>query len=345
MSAPEARSQVEPGPREGLVSVIVPVRNRPQLLREAVASVFDQTYSRWELLIVDDGSTDETVEVARALCRAQPNRAALALTSGVGPGGAREAGRLRARGEFLQYLDSDDLLRPRKLELQVAALGRVPEAGLAYGPVEVLDLDGRPRRDWPQLSERRLDRMFPEFLRHRFWHTGAALIRREMSDLAGPWSDLRLFEDWEYDCRLAALDRPLAFVEECGVTIRSTAPNRAGYGAPFEAWRLVHQARAHQLILGHARRAGIGPEEPEMAHFARALFLLARKCGRAGLRRECLRLLGLAREASTPRRARGFDFRLYRVLVGAFGVRAGTVLAERLRGRGRAHESTVGSAA
>lgn len=316
-----------------LVSVIVPVKNRPALLREAAASVFAQTWSEWELLIVDDRSTDETPAVARELAAADPGRVKVLEGPGKGPGLARETGRQAARGEFLQYLDSDDLLLPRKLESQVDALRGNPRAGIAYGPVTVLAPDGTPVEKWPQLSDRPLERMFPEFLRHRFWHTGAALLRREASDRAGPWPDLSLFEDWEYDCRLAALEPEpeLVFVPDTGVVIRASAPNRIGYGPGLEPWRLRERARAHELILGHAQRAGVGVETPEMAHFARALFLLARQCGEAGLRPECLRLLRLAREASAPARARGWDYRLYRALVALVGVRAGSRLAARLR--------------
>jgi len=316
----------------GLVSVIVPVKNRPDLLREAAASVFAQTWREWELLIVDDRSTDATSAVARELAAAGPGWVKVLEGPGKGPGLAREAGRQAARGEFLQYLDSDDLLLPRKLESQVDALRGNPRAGIAYGPVTVLAPDGTPVEKWPQLSDRPLERMFPEFLRHRFWHTGAALLRREVSDRAGPWLDLSLFEDWEYDCRLATLEPELVFVPETGVFIRACAPNRIGSGPGLEPWRLRQRARAHELILGHAQRAGVGVETPEMAHFARALFLLARQCGLGRLNDESRRLYMLARAASTPERARGWDFRGYRLAARLLGWRATARLFTWLRG-------------
>ena len=106
---------------EGLVSTIIPVHNRPALLREAVASVLAQTYRPIEIIVVDDGSTDETGREAEALAEAHPEVHAIHRENG-GPGAARETGRLAARGEFIQYLDSDDLLLPTKFELQVAGL-------------------------------------------------------------------------------------------------------------------------------------------------------------------------------------------------------------------------------
>jgi glycosyltransferase involved in cell wall biosynthesis len=117
----------------GLVTTIIPVFNRAPMLREAVASVLAQTYRPIEILIVDDGSTDDTGAVADAFAAEHPDviRVIHQQNKGVGP--AREAGRLAARGEFIQHLDSDDLLYPRKFELQVAGLRAHPECGASYG--------------------------------------------------------------------------------------------------------------------------------------------------------------------------------------------------------------------
>src|SRR6516162_5891082 len=106
---------------EGLVSTIIAVHNRPLLLREAVASVLAQTYRPIEIIIVNDGSTDETGREAEALAVIHPEVRAIHRENG-GPGAARETGRLVAQGEFIQYLDSDDLLLPSKFERQVAGL-------------------------------------------------------------------------------------------------------------------------------------------------------------------------------------------------------------------------------
>ena len=89
--------------RTGLVSTIIPVYNRPVLLREAVESVLRQTYRPIEVIIVDDGSTDDTGRVAEELAaRDLDVIRALHIANG-GPGVAREAGRQVAQGEFIQY--------------------------------------------------------------------------------------------------------------------------------------------------------------------------------------------------------------------------------------------------
>src|SRR5262245_54711913 len=120
-------------PREGLVSTIIPVFNRPALLREAAASVLAQTYRPIEIIIVDDGSTDNTFESVESLAAEHPSLLRFLRIPNGGPGAAREAGRLMAEGEFIQYLDSDDLLLPRKFELQVGCLRSHPECDVAYG--------------------------------------------------------------------------------------------------------------------------------------------------------------------------------------------------------------------
>src|SRR5437870_9005869 len=118
--------------QHGLVTTIVPVFNRAGMLREAVASVIGQTYRPIEVVIVDDGSTDDTPETADGLARVHPEiRVVHQVNTGVG--GAREAGRTAASGEFIQHLDSDDLLEPRKFEWQVAGLRSRPDCDASYG--------------------------------------------------------------------------------------------------------------------------------------------------------------------------------------------------------------------
>lgn len=313
----------------GLVSVILPVFNRPGALREAVGSVVRQTYPRWELWIVDDGSTDDTAAVAEALA-SRDSRIRCLRQQNAGPGAAREAGRCAARGEFLQYLDSDDLIYPRKLEAQVAALRDAPEAGIAYCRCVETDPSGRPLAKPLRPSDRALTRMFPTFLACRWWNTLTPLYRSELCHRAGEWLPLFQEEDWEYDARVAAIDPPLAFVNEELAEARSRHSGRlSGSGLPKEKC-LQDRAVAHERILVHAMSAGLGRDLPEMQHFARELFLLARQCGAAGLPGPAQRLFQLAREASTPARAVGLDFRGYRALAGLLGWRWAGWLSERI---------------
>ncbi len=299
--------------RPSLVSVVIPVYNRPAMLRDAVASALAQTYRPIEIVIVDDGSTDETSAVADALASEYRDVVRVIHQPKAGVGLAREAGRQAAQGEFIQYLDSDDVLLPRKFDLQVAALRSRANCGAAYGWTRFRDADGRIEpRPWKRSGEP-METMFPAMLQSRWWDTPTPLYRRSVIDAAGPWLSLRIEEDWEYDARIAALNGGLVFVEEWVCEVREHRDGHLSRNGT-EAAGLRDRATAHERILGHARRAGIDDRKPEMQQFARKLFLLARQCGAAGLRDESQRLVTAARTVSQAR-----DLRLYEAIARIVG--------------------------
>ncbi len=302
-----------------LVSTIIPVYNRPAMLREAVASVLAQTYRPIEVVIVDDGSTDDTPAVCRELADGQPEIVRTLRQENAGPGLAREAGRRAARGEFLQYLDSDDRLHSEKFVRQVAALTENPECGVAYCKTREFVIGEQPVDRASVRTGERLELLFPALLSGRCWQTVTPLFRRQLSDAVGPWTDLRQEEDWEYDARVAALKTRLVWVPEFLADYRHHAGERAGGDSLGNAVKMRWRYRAHRLIYEHARRAGIGANDPHMQRFARELFLLARQCGAAGLGPESRELFALARSASGSRRAGGLDFRLYRAAAAGLG--------------------------
>jgi hypothetical protein len=315
---------------EGLVTTVVPVRNRAGLLPDALLSALGQTYDRQEIVVVDDASTDQTWHVAQEIASASPRVRVLRTERQMGPGGARQMGLAVGRGEFVQYLDSDDLLLPKKLEVQVAALRAHPECGASYGITDWTDLQGRSIPGPGLCGTLAVDRPFPEILRGRLWDTQGPLFRRSLLDRAGPWARLRAEEDWEYDCRVGSVGTQLHHVPEVVATTR-----RHGHGhlSRFggRGGRLRDRARARERILGHARRAGCPEDGPEMRHFGRALFLLSRQCGAEGLRAEAERLWNLAREIDA---GPGRDLETFRSVARATGWRAAGVLAatyDRLR--------------
>jgi glycosyltransferase involved in cell wall biosynthesis len=314
---------------EGLVSTIIPVHNRALLLRQAVTSVLAQTYRPIEIIIVDDGSTDDTAREAEALAKAYSEVRAIHRSNG-GPGAARETGRLVANGEFIQYLDSDDLLLPAKFGLQVSGLRECGACGVAYGKTRFYAI-GEPATDvaYKRTGER-IPTMFPSFLRSRWWSTSTALYRRAITDGAGRWTDLRNEEDWEYDCRIASNGVQLYYCDSFVSDTRSTAAAHLSTGGSDDPDKLRDRATAHRMILEHALAAGISHETTEMQHFARELFLLVRQCGAAGLGKEARKLFELARQASGTVRSGGIDFLLYETGARLVGWRAMGHLACRL---------------
>jgi glycosyltransferase involved in cell wall biosynthesis len=303
----------------GLVSTIIPVHNRASLLKEAVDSVLEQTYRDIEIIIINDGSTDETTAVADELASMHPKHIRLIHQVNTGPGLAREAGRLSARGEFIQYLDSDDVLLPKKFELQVAGLQAHPECDVSYGKTRFYTKgDPVPDVAWKRTGES-IAKMFPSFLQSRWWGTSTPLYRRAVVDSAGPWTALCNEEDWEYDCRIASRGVSLHYVPEFVSEEREhDGPRLSKHGSKQQA-KLKSRAGAHALILEHAWTAGIAIGIPEMQHFSRELFLLSRQCGAAGLAKESKELFRLAKSASGQDRAQKWDFKLYELLADVTG--------------------------
>jgi hypothetical protein len=126
-------------PEDLLISVVMPTRNRVALLEEAVASVREQSYEAWELLIVDDGSTDGTPDFIADL---DDPRVRTFRTDGVGPAKARNVALEAAYGELITYLDDDNLFDPHWLKAIAWTFGALPETRLCYG-VRVFDDEGR----------------------------------------------------------------------------------------------------------------------------------------------------------------------------------------------------------
>jgi glycosyltransferase involved in cell wall biosynthesis len=297
-----------------LVTTIIPVFNRAAMLREAVASVLAQTYRPIEIIVVDDGSTDDTASAADAMARLHPEVRVL-HQSNTGVGGAREAGRLAANGEFIQHLDSDDLLEPRKFELQVAGLRRHPECDVSYGWTRMRFRDGSVHpKPWKRTGEE-MGSIFPAMLETRWWETTTPLYRASVIAKSGAWLSLCYEEDWEYDCRIGAMGVRLHFVEDWVSEFRQHTGHTSGKSGPSV---LRDRATAHAAILAHARQAGIDDKAPEMRHFARELFLLGRQCGAEGLAAESSRLVALALDASGRDQNR-LQLRLYTLLARVLG--------------------------
>jgi len=312
-----------------LVSTLIPVFNRAAMLREAVASVFAQTYRPIEIVIVDDGSTDDTPGVADELARAHREIRVLHQANN-GPGAAREAARQIARGSFIQHLDSDDLLEPRKFELQVAGLSAHPECGASYGWTRMRFDDGTSAATPWKRSGEAIDAMFPAMLQSRWWDTPSPLYR---ASVVVPWMPLRMEEDWEFDAHVASRGVRLHYVADWVCEVRAHDRGRLS-GRGHERPLLRDRAVAHARIYAHARQAGITEDQPEMRHFARELFLLARQCGAADLIEESQQLFAVAREASGAEGGR-LAFRAYAALARVAGWRAAGKLAamsDRLRG-------------
>jgi len=305
--------QGETGNASDLVSTIIPVYNRPVLLRQAVDSVLAQSHRPIEIIIVDDGSTDHTPAVCEELQRLQPGVIRLHRQRNAGPGRARQQGLTMAQGAFIQFLDSDDLLLPEKFRSQVQALQAQPDAEIAYGKsYEETHIDGPPRCTGPMRATGvPQSTLFPRLLHERWWTTSSPLYRKRLLDTIGPIQNWINEEDWEYDARAAAAGATLVFVD-INVSVRRllNANEHLSAEGSSDPTKLKHRALARESIFACARHCGILPGGPEMQRFSRSAFLLSRQCAEVGLEESAASLQHLACAAlgsSSP----PLDLRLY----------------------------------
>lgn len=202
------------------VSVVIPSYNLAEYLGQAIQSVLDQTYSNLEAIVVDDGSTDNTRQVASAF---DDPRVRYVYQENIGPAGARNAGIRVSQGEYLVFLDADDLLLPWKLEVQVRALDSNPKRGLVGGGYQFLDESGSVLcqvESWKGNHS----------LTTRDWLLGcpfvvhAVLIRRHWVEAVGAF-DMSLSGGADYDfwLRLAHAGCPMGWVRDvvCSYRLRT----------------------------------------------------------------------------------------------------------------------------
>jgi hypothetical protein len=180
-----------------LVTVIMPAYNVAPYLREAVESVVGQTYREWELVIVDDGSTDETGAIARE-CLKLDDRIRLVSQHNRGLAGARNTALREGRGEFFALLDSDDIWDPGFLESQMEVFARYPETALVSGSARFL---GGPKDG--ELARPRLPGAPVLTLEQMIGDEAAVFImttfRREVVDAIGLFdASKRRSEDWDF---------------------------------------------------------------------------------------------------------------------------------------------------
>lgn len=123
------------------VSVVIPLYNSARWIEGSVNSVLAQTFSDFELIVVDDGGTDDGAEIA---VRSGDPRIRVVRQENRGLAGARNTGVRNARGAFVAFLDADDLWRPEKLARHMELLESDPEAGVTFSWSELIDVDGAP---------------------------------------------------------------------------------------------------------------------------------------------------------------------------------------------------------
>ncbi|ADC73014.1 glycosyl transferase family 2 [Thioalkalivibrio sp. K90mix] len=203
-------------PRKPLVSVIMPAYNTAAYIAESVDSVLDQDYPGIELIVVDDGSTDGTVEVLRGY----GDRLTLLTQQNQGAAVARNAGIAAAQGDFIAFIDSDDVWLPGKLTAQVLYMQQHPEIGLVhtdflawkpdakgqFAPPHTLADPPVPVTETPGIVPEGSGWVYNQLLMESLPHTITVMMRRELVEQVGPFDpQLKRGQDYDYWIRASRL--------------------------------------------------------------------------------------------------------------------------------------------
>lgn len=214
------------------ISIIVPCYNYGHFIADTLNSVLEQTYPDWECIIVDDGSVDNSREVVSAFI-SHDNRFTYIFQENKGLPAARNTGLRAAQGEFLQFLDADDLIEKRKLELQFGFLSDNPDIDIVYGSaryftteqpeLRLYSMTGADHPWMPKLSGKGKP-MIAALIKSNIMVVSAALVRRNVMTKCGVFDEtLRFCEDHEYwlRCALSGMSFHYADSSEAWTLVRS----------------------------------------------------------------------------------------------------------------------------
>jgi glycosyltransferase involved in cell wall biosynthesis len=252
------------------VSVVVPTYNRARLIGEAIESVRAQTYPRFEIVVIDDGSTDDTEARIRAI---QDPRIRYVGQANAGVAAARNLGVKLSRASIVSFLDSDDLWKPGKLAVEVAFLERHPEVQAVFSDAERHEPDRlvpsflratavfsrrlTPARQPPMILAAR--EVLLSLLEEDPIVTVALAVRREAFLRAGGFDErTQAFEDWEFLLRLARTAQ-FAYIDEVLATVRISP----------DSLHVVHRLAAKTAMISRLVAEARTSRDPDVKAAAR----------------------------------------------------------------------------
>lgn len=246
------------GPGRELVSVVIPTYNRAYCIENAIQSVLAQSHRQVEVVVVDDGSSDGTRELLAARY-AGDARIVYVHKANAGVSAARNTGLDRASGDYIALLDSDDVWKPWKLELQLACLRALPHAGMVWTDMEAIDPQGRvfePRflrsmysaYQWfpgdslfsehhslPEVSlplpagagKLHVGEIFSQMIMGNLVHTSTVLLRRERFENVRGFNEALRHSGEDYDFHLRTCRAgPVAFADVASIGYQKGMPDQ-----------------------------------------------------------------------------------------------------------------------
>jgi glycosyltransferase involved in cell wall biosynthesis len=255
---------------DGKVSVVIPSYNYSAYISDAIDSIMAQTYPHWEIIVVDDGSRDNTAEVV-AQYTAQDSRIKYHYQQNQGLSAARNTGISLAQGEYIQLLDADDYISKRKLEIQVGLLEQYSDVALVYADTYIYTHSDDPtvprnfrqfHLTMPPISSQGVGLVMHMTLDNIFL-VGSPLFRRSMAVAAGPFDrNLSSLEDWHFWYRAALQNQKFVYDNQEGTEFYVRTHGNNMTGNRYKMWKYKIQAR--QALIGLIENmiqsgAGIGP--------------------------------------------------------------------------------------
>jgi glycosyltransferase involved in cell wall biosynthesis len=249
------------------ISVVVPAYNGERTILKTLESIKKQTFSDFEIIVIDDGSTDRTVELVNTV---KDERIKIFSYKNGGLPVARNRGIAHAQGEYIAFIDADDLWTPDKLASQLEALQNNPKAGLAYSWTNYMD--DNAENVYQGHSIYYDGDVYADLLRWNFMASGSnPLIRREAIEDAGEFEPtLRSAEDWDYWLRIASRWQ-FALVPKAQVIYRKSSGAMSSKIDVMEKYNLMVIDRAFQAApphLQHLKRQSQAGVYEFMAHLA-----------------------------------------------------------------------------
>jgi len=253
-----------------LVSILIPAYNAERWIADTIHSALGQTWKRTEIIVVDDGSKDQTLSVLRQF---DARGVTVVSQHNQGAAAARNTAFYLCQGDYIQWLDADDILAPDKISKQIQALsagGRKRTLlSSAWGEFFYC-LDRARFAPTPLWCD-----LFPvewllRKLQHGHYMTNTAwLVSRELTEAAGPWNtELLVDDDGEYFCRVVAASARVRFIPEAQAFYRTSGFNRLSYIGRSEG-KMVAQLLSVRLCIDHV----LSLENSERTRLASLRFL------------------------------------------------------------------------
>lgn len=213
-----------------IISILIPCYNTEKFISDTLTSVINQSYKNLECIVVDDHSTDTSVEIIEKYCKKFPGKIKLYSNPGSGACAARNYAFEKSNGDYIQYLDADDLLTPNKIENQIALFTKYGDhiiTNCKWGrftdnPNEVkwehqaINHDYDTPTDW----------LTDSWMGKGMAQTAVWLTPRHLIEKAGPWDEsLAINQDGEFFCRILMQADGIKFCEDAGVYYRSGLSN------------------------------------------------------------------------------------------------------------------------